>query len=88
MRTESVKSIKRLLARIKPQRNRKSHAFRACLAMRLNLCLIKFQFFFFAKIKCGLYFLDCFDVLMSMKKHHWHVFQHEKLFEKQPLPYC
>jgi len=21
-----------------------------------------------------------------MKKHHWHVFQHEKLFEKQPLP--
>jgi hypothetical protein len=22
-----------------------------------------------------------------MKKHHWHVFQHEKLFEKQPQPY-
>jgi hypothetical protein len=22
-----------------------------------------------------------------MKKHHWHVFQHEKLFEKQPLPH-
>jgi hypothetical protein len=28
--------------------------------------LFKFDlFFFFAKIKCGLYFLDCFDVLMS-----------------------
>jgi len=25
----------------------------------------KFEFFFFAKIKCGLYFLDRFDVLMS-----------------------
>jgi hypothetical protein len=23
-----------------------------------------------------------------MKKHHWHVFQYEKLFEKQPLPHC
>jgi len=23
-----------------------------------------------------------------MKKYHWHVFRHEKLFEKQPLPYC
>jgi len=23
-----------------------------------------------------------------MKKHHWHVFWHEKLFEKQPLPHC
>jgi len=23
-----------------------------------------------------------------MKKHHWHVFRHEKLFEKQPLPHC
>jgi hypothetical protein len=23
-----------------------------------------------------------------MKKHHWHVFQHEKLFEKQPLSHC
>jgi hypothetical protein len=22
-------------------------------------------YFFFVKIKCGLYFLDCFDVLMS-----------------------
>jgi len=22
-----------------------------------------------------------------MKKHHWHVFRHEKLFEKQPLPH-
>jgi hypothetical protein len=22
-----------------------------------------------------------------MKKHHWHVFQHEKLFKKQPLPH-
>ena len=39
--------------------------FRACLALRLNLCLIKFQFFFFTKIECGLYFLDRFDVLMS-----------------------
>jgi hypothetical protein len=23
-----------------------------------------------------------------MKKHHWHVFRHEKLFEKQQLPHC
>ena len=23
-----------------------------------------------------------------MKKHHWHVFQHKKLFKKQPLPHC
>jgi hypothetical protein len=23
-----------------------------------------------------------------MKKYHWHVFQHEKLFKKQPLPHC
>jgi len=23
-----------------------------------------------------------------MKKHHWHVFQYEKLFEKQPQPHC
>jgi hypothetical protein len=38
----------------------------SCLALRLNLRLIKFQFFFFfAKIECGLYFLDRFDVLMS-----------------------
>jgi hypothetical protein len=22
-----------------------------------------------------------------MKKHHWHVFRHEKLFEKHPQPY-
>ena len=27
--------------------------------------LKKFNFFFFAKIECGLYFLDRFDVLMS-----------------------
>jgi hypothetical protein len=31
-------------------------------AFRLNL---NFFFFFFAKIECGLYFLDRFDVLMS-----------------------
>jgi hypothetical protein len=37
-----------------------------------------------------LYGLDRFDVLMSkmifkkMKKHHWHAFWHEKLFEKHP----
>jgi hypothetical protein len=23
-----------------------------------------------------------------MKKHHWHAFQYEKLFKKQPLPHC
>jgi hypothetical protein len=23
-----------------------------------------------------------------MKKHHWHVFWHKKLFEKHPQPYC
>jgi len=23
-----------------------------------------------------------------MKKHHWHVFRHEKLFKKQSLPHC
>jgi hypothetical protein len=23
-----------------------------------------------------------------MKKHHWHAFRHEKLFEKQPQPHC
>jgi len=23
-----------------------------------------------------------------MKKHHWHAFWHEKLFEKHPLPHC
>jgi hypothetical protein len=23
-----------------------------------------------------------------MKKHLWHVFRHEKLFEKQPQPHC
>jgi len=23
-----------------------------------------------------------------MKKHHWHVFRHEKLFEKHPQPHC
>jgi hypothetical protein len=22
-----------------------------------------------------------------MKKHHWHAFRHEKLFEKQPQPH-
>ena len=38
--------------------------FRVCLAQRLNLCLIKFHFFL-AKIECGLYFLDRFDVLIS-----------------------
>jgi len=31
----------------------------------LNLYLIKFYFiFFFVKIKCGLYFLDCFNILI------------------------
>jgi hypothetical protein len=29
-----------------------------------NLFLTEFQFFFIAKIECGLYFLDRFDVLM------------------------
>jgi hypothetical protein len=23
-----------------------------------------------------------------MKKHHWHVFQHEKLFKKQSQSHC
>jgi hypothetical protein len=23
-----------------------------------------------------------------MKKHHWHAFRHEKLFEKQPQSHC
>jgi hypothetical protein len=23
-----------------------------------------------------------------MKKHHWHVFRHKKLFEKHPQPHC
>ena len=23
-----------------------------------------------------------------MKKHHWHAFRHEKLFEKHPQPHC
>jgi len=23
-----------------------------------------------------------------MKKHHWHAFWHEKLFEKHPQPHC
>jgi len=41
-----------------------------------------------------LYVLDRFDVLMLKiifflkKKNHWLVFQHEKLFEKQPQPHC
>ena len=35
------------------------------LALRFNLLFNKFQFFFFAKIERGLYFLDRFDVLMS-----------------------
>jgi len=39
---------------------------RGCLVLRLNLLFTEFQFyFFFAKIECGLYFLDRFDVLMS-----------------------
>jgi hypothetical protein len=37
--------------------------------------------------------LDRFDVLMSKiiflkKKHHWHAFWHEKLFEKHPQQHC
>ena len=40
--------------------------FSARLAVRFNLFLGKIQiFFFFAKIKCCLYFLDRFDVLIS-----------------------
>jgi len=39
-----------------------------------------------------LVFSNHFDVLMSkmifFKKNHWHVFWHEKLFEKQPQPHC
>jgi len=23
-----------------------------------------------------------------MKKHHWHIFRHEKLFEKHSQPHC
>jgi hypothetical protein len=34
------------------------------LTVRFNLRFAKFWFFFFAKIECGLYFLDRFDVLM------------------------
>jgi hypothetical protein len=30
----------------------------------LNLYLTKFYFFFFVKIECGLYFLNCFNVLI------------------------
>jgi hypothetical protein len=54
----------------KAQRLRKwTSAFRCrqfgCLVLRLNLFFTEFQFyFFFAKIECGLYFLDRFDVLM------------------------
>jgi hypothetical protein len=38
-----------------------------------------------------LVFSNHFEVLMSkmiLKKYHWHVFWHEKLFEKQPQPHC
>ena len=38
---------------------------RARLALRSKLRFVKFKIFFFAKIECGLYFLDRFDVLMS-----------------------
>ncbi|KAJ6976644.1 dof zinc finger protein DOF4.6-like [Populus alba x Populus x berolinensis] len=37
----------------------------ACLALRPNRLFKKIQFFFFAKIECGLYFLDRFNVLIS-----------------------
>jgi hypothetical protein len=44
----------------------KSKSYHHCLVLRLNLLFTEFQiFFFFAKIECGLYFLDRFDVLMS-----------------------
>jgi hypothetical protein len=39
-----------------------------CLALLFNLLFGEFQiffFFFFAKIECGLYLLDRFDVLIS-----------------------
>ena len=32
----------------------------------------------------------CADIknnFLKMKKHHWHVFRHEKLFEKHPQPH-
>jgi len=56
--------------------------------------LVIFLNFFFTKIEYGLYVLDRFDVLMSkiilkkIKKYHWHIFWHEKLFEKHPQPHC
>jgi hypothetical protein len=50
----------------KSKGNAKAESFLiACLALRLNLRLIKFLNFFFAKIECGLHLLDRFDVLMS-----------------------
>jgi hypothetical protein len=41
-------------------RNKRTFGIAFVPAFRPNL-----NFFFFAKIKCGLYFLDRFDVLMS-----------------------
>jgi hypothetical protein len=42
-------------------------SLRERLALLFNLLFSEFQifFFFFAKIECGLYLLDCFDVLIS-----------------------
>jgi len=27
-------------------------------------------------------------IFKKIKKHYWHAFRHEKLFEKQPQPHC
>jgi hypothetical protein len=54
----------------------------------------KFEFFFLLKFNMVCMFwivLMCWCqkwFFKKMKKHHWHVFWHEKLFEKHPQPHC
>jgi hypothetical protein len=64
---------------------------RARLALRFNLFLTEFQIFFLLNLSAVCTFwivLICWCQKWFKKKNHWHVFRHEKLFEKQPLPHC
>jgi len=52
---------------------------------------LNFNFFFKLSVVCIFWIVLMYwyqKWFLKNKKHHWHVFRHKKLFEKQPLPHC
>jgi hypothetical protein len=53
-----------------------------------NRIFKKFKFFLLKfNMFCIFWCADVKNDFLKIKKNHWHVFQHKRLFEKQPLPH-